>query len=117
MNRPLSERFPPERVLALVTVILTIALAVYLVTFTQAQRVAAECQEQINGEFRAALTTRTAVAGDERVALRQVLVDALADPPLPDRTRDSLARYLQILDRADADRARAPLPTADAGCS
>lgn len=110
-------RISPERLLQLVTVALLLVLGIYLVTYTQGQREAAECQTRINGEFRAALTTRTAAAADERAALRQVLVDALTDPPDPDRARASLGRYLAALDAADVERARTPLPSSDAGCS
>lgn len=105
-----------ERVLQAATVVMLVVLAVYLVTYTQTQREAADCQERVNAEFRAALTTRTAAAADERSALRQVLVDALVQPPDPGRARDSLARYLAALDAADTERARTPLPTAAPSC-
>lgn len=105
-----SDWFTPERILDVLTVALTLVLAIYLVTFTQATREAGECQEAVNASFRAALTTRTVTAGQERAALREVLVDVLSQPSDERRSQESLTRYLAVLDRAERERAAAPLP-------
>lgn len=87
--------------------------SIYLITYVQAQRevtATLACQSQVNTEFRAALTERSDSSARERNAQRALLTALATQPPL-DQQQAAFTQYFNVLDMADRDRAKNPLPT------
>lgn len=72
-------------------------------------RAVAECQTQLNQDFRTALVARSQAAANERTAQKTLLL-VTSDPKTPQSLKyQAIQDYLKTLDAADQTRADSPL--------
>lgn len=107
-------RFDAGSVMQALSLVVALALAVFLIGYVADQRAALDCQAQINRDFREALNVRADRAATERAAVRQLLIETVGTPTSVAEDRAARDRYIDEAERLAADTP--PLPNLERHC-